>query len=316
MEARVPVSSHPPAVYLVAQPDARSLSERPGIPHVLAATADADLQRILDDAVRLLRYTADFVRSGREALTRASARSSSVALVDQSLPDIPGLEVARVLTQNVRELPFVLIGKGLSTSTTVDAMRLGAFTVLEKPVSLNDMVATVCRAVVETRAPIAAAAHPARAVRRTPRSICDRWALYVAKAADADGDLKTLGAWASFAGVSCSTLCEICRLVGIQPLDARDLTRVLRAVVRSRQQGCHVEALLDISDRRTLKAIMARAGLDRALIGDSADRVSLEQFLASQRFVPPTNAALAVLRTLLLGRRPLSPLESTTFREL
>lgn len=300
MEVRVPVSSAPPAAYLDPQPDAHRISERPGIPHVLAATADADLRRILDDAVRLLRYTADFVQSGRAALIRAGAYSSSVALVDQSLPDMPGLEVARFVTQNVRELPFVLIGKDLSTATTVDAMRLGAFTVLEKPVSLNDMVATVCRAVVETRAASVSAPHPTCAVRRTPRSICDRWAQYVAKAANADGDLRTLGAWASFAGVSCSTLCEVCRLVGIQPLDARDLTRVLRAVVRSRQQGCRVEALLDISDRRTLKAIMARAGLDRALNADVAD-VSLEQFIASQRFVPQSNAALAVLRTLLLG---------------
>jgi hypothetical protein len=87
-------------------------------------------------------------------------------------------------------------------------------------------------------------------------------------------------------------------MVAIQPLDARDFTRVLSAVSRSRLRGCRVEELLDVRDRRTLKALTARAGLDRA---EHDLEVSVEQFLASQRFVPPTNAGLDVLRAVLLN---------------
>jgi hypothetical protein len=118
----------------------------------------------------------------------------------------------------------------------------------------------------------------------------------VLKGCGAEGDLRTLGAWASFTGLSYSSLCESCRLVGVQPLDARDLTRVLRAVLQAQFYDCRIADLLDIYDRRTLKALMARAGLDPA---DYGNDISIEQFLGSQRFVPSGSAGLAALRALL-----------------
>ena len=103
-------------------------------------------------------------------------------------------------------------------------------------------------------------------------------------------------ALASFAGLSYSSLCEVCRLVGVRPLDARDFTRVLRAVAQSLIHECRVEELFDISDRRTLRALMARAGI---AIDGRAERTSIEQYLASQRFLPSNHAGLAVLRAIL-----------------
>lgn len=104
-------------------------------------------------------------------------------------------------------------------------MKLGAFTVLEKPLAVDEIIATLRAAVVETRSADQRLAHLLTGLHGAPRLIPERWALHVLKVCEADGDLRTLGAWASFAGVSYSSLCESCRLVGIQPLDARDLAR-------------------------------------------------------------------------------------------
>lgn len=68
-------------------------------------------------------------------------------------------------------------------------------------------------------------------------------------------------------------------------------------MIQSSSAECRVEELLDISDRRTLKTLVTRAGLS---LNDDTHRISVEQFLASQRFVPSGNAGLAVLRALLL----------------
>jgi hypothetical protein len=196
-----------------------------------------------------------------------------------------------------RRYRFVLIGQGLPTAVTVAAMKLGALTVLEKPVAVRVIVSLLRSAGAEPRSEGQVGPTQSDSV-RAPRSVAERWALKVLRGCEADGDVRTLALWASVAGLSYSSLCEICRLVAIQPLAARDLTRVLRAVMQSRVHGCRIGELLDICDRRTLNALMARAAVDPRREGRD---ISVDQFLTAQRFVPAGNAGLAMLRALLPG---------------
>lgn len=133
-----------------------------------------------------------------------------------------------------------------------------------------------------------------------PSSSAERWAMYVFRACGAGGDLKTLEAWAECVGVSYSSLRESCRLLGIRPHDARDLARVLRAILHSALDDCSPWVLLDVSDSRTLRNLLLRSGIDP---GVRPGEVSIEQFLDVQRFVPDHNAGLRVLRELLAAAR-------------
>src|SRR5690606_27782195 len=101
--------------------------------------------------------------------------------------------------------------------------------------------------------PVAEADHPA--------SAADRWARFVLKVCESEGDLKTLKQWADFANVSYSSLRESCWLVGVRPRDARDFARVLRAVVKACERGCDPGVLLDVSDRRTLHLLLEKSGI-------------------------------------------------------
>jgi hypothetical protein len=232
------------------------------------------------------------LRSAAGLFGALAAQQPCLSLLDRDLRDWAGLDAVRAAGAG-REQPFVLIGRKLTTSETVSAMKAGALTVLEKPVSVAELAA-VLRAIL----PVPAAERRARprAESGPPRSVAERWAMKVLRGCEADGDLRTLGAWAAAAGLSYSSLCEICRLAGVQPLAARDLTRVLRALMQSQAQGCCIGELLDICDSRTLNALMSRAAVDPRRRGGE---VSVATFLASQRFVPATNAGLAMLRQLL-----------------
>jgi ActR/RegA family two-component response regulator len=265
-------------------------------PIFLLASSDEVLRRIVEEAVTLLSCSVALVRSGSDLLARSHAASLRLAMLDQDLSDVTGLDVARALHHEAPGLPFLLFGEDLSIAITVQAMKLGAVTVLEKPVEGSEIVAAIRSVKADGPSPPRRTEAPT-ASRSVARSTAERWARCVLKGCEADGDLRTLGAWASFAGLSPSSLCEMCRLVGVQPLHARDLTRLLNAVVRSCRSGSRIDELLDISDRRTLKGLMKRAGLDSEL-----DRrgVSVEQFLAAQRFVPSSNPGIASLRALLL----------------
>jgi hypothetical protein len=125
-----------------------------------------------------------------------------------------------------------------------------------------------------------------------PRSLGQRWAMLVLKQCDSPDDLKTLKEWARFAGVSYSSLCESCRLVGLRPHDARDFARALRALIHSSIYQCQPQMLLDISDRRTLRTFVERAG---HLFIRHPDIESVKPFVAQQQFIPTTNEAVKLL---------------------
>lgn len=131
-----------------------------------------------------------------------------------------------------------------------------------------------------------------------PGSVAQRWAMLVLRGCESEKDLRTLGEWARSAGVSYSTLCETCRLLRIQPKEARDFMRILRILLRYVGDSLYLETLLNVNDRRTLQAILSRAGL-RTLSNDHGHLRPLE-FLNVQQFVSRDNEGLRVLAQCLL----------------
>jgi len=267
--------------------------------YFVIASDDEQFRHVVDAALRQLGCTGTFVRSGVDVMNCAYRRRPRLVLLDQCLRDltITGLDVARALSAD-KQQRFLLIGRDLTTSVTVEAMKLGAFTVLEKPVAVSEMVALL-RPIVDESDTTETVTSNSPATHGARRCVAERWALKVLQGCEADTDLKTLGAWAEIAGLSYSSLCEICRLLDIQPLAARDLTRVLRAVVQSRVSGCRIGDLLDICDRRTLDSLMKRAAISPHRYGRE---ISVDQFLASQQFVPAGNSGIATLRVFIRGK--------------
>lgn len=122
-----------------------------------------------------------------------------------------------------------------------------------------------------------------------------RWAGFIIQATEASEDPRTLEEWAKAVSVSRSVLIESCARLGVSPRDARDLARVLR-LVRRVDDPWEPDLALAVADRRTLRVLLDRAGVD---VAASAARPTLEQFLDGQRFVPQSNPGLAALRRLL-----------------
>lgn len=147
-------------------------------------------------------------------------------------------------------------------------------------------------------------AHPALLwVRESPalfhavRPAARRWAGFIIQASAAPEDPRTVDDWARAVGVSRSVLVESCARLAVPPRDARDLARMLR-LVRRVEEPWDPELALDVADRRTLRTLFERAGLEAA---GACPRPTPEQFLLRQRFVPQTSPGLDALRH-LLGR--------------
>src|SRR5262249_45269022 len=146
----------------------------------------------------------------------------------------------------------------LTTEVTVDAMRLGAADVLEKPVTIEHLRGVVLSLLGDRSSEQGTGP---RTPGIQPRSAAERWAIHVLKACGSDHDLTTVGEWAAYVGLSRTSLDECCQLAGVHPLDARDLMRLLRALRQAGVEGCPPETLLLVSDRRTLRKLLERGGL-------------------------------------------------------
>ena len=286
----------------------RPIAELNRTPIILTIDDDRGTCETVHWALTLVGIDVSAADSAAEGLTLARQHEFDLMLVDQRLPDIPGIELVRILRSEGLPWPFVLVSGFLTTAITVEAMKLGALDVIEKPVDIDDLVPLVCNVLGYAGAGDRTAAertadppgHDAHLTTQwdgmRPGSAAERWALHVLKACESTRDLKTIEDWAAYIGVSYSSLRESCHVLDIPPHDARDFMRALRAVVHSRRHCCTPAVLLDISDRRTLEKLLQRAGLR----GDTAEAASPHRFLRDQNFISRDNAGLRVVMLYLM----------------
>lgn len=83
--------------------------------------------------------------SAEAALRLAAGRAFDLLIVDYRLGDETGIDLVRRLRAGGVATPFILVTGHASVSLTVEAMRLGARTVLEKPLIGEAFVTPVLR---------------------------------------------------------------------------------------------------------------------------------------------------------------------------
>ena len=288
-------------------PQARALNSKR--PAVLIVDDDLGTRETVDWVLRPAGFRVEMASTGADGLALARTVQFGLLLVDHRLPDMLGTELIRSLRHDTLLTPFVLVSGFLTTEITVEAMKLGAWNVIEKPMTIEALRDSV-NAVLDSapsgmrqyrwgdRSAARSRAAGYAAVPTVPRSAAERWASHVFEGCYSEGDIKTLQMWATCVGVSSSSLSKSCLLLGIQPRDARDFTRVLRALIRSKRDKCEPETLLDVSDRRTLKTLLDRAGLPNGFGGT----ISVDEFVSGQQFVCCQNDGLRALQA-LLGRQ-------------
>ncbi len=88
--------------------------------------------------------------TGREALEQFK-EGVDIVLLDYRLPDIDGLTVLREMKGADPDVLVILLTSLVSVDTAVEAMKLGAFHFANKPFNLDEVAATVGRALETTR---------------------------------------------------------------------------------------------------------------------------------------------------------------------
>lgn len=105
-----------------------------------------DEQIVLDSVRRVLEpegASVDVTLSSRTGLSWALARPYDVVLTDVRMPEIGGMRVLRDIKRATPSVPVLIITGFATVSSAVQAMKLGATDVLEKPFTPESLLAAV-----------------------------------------------------------------------------------------------------------------------------------------------------------------------------
>ena len=114
---------------------------------ILIVDDDANLRKTLRDILKLKGYEASGVNSGQAAIDLVAKQSFPVALIDLRLSDMPGLDVLKELKEISPETECVILTGFASTESAIQAINLGAYSYLQKPYDVDQLVVTIQRAI-------------------------------------------------------------------------------------------------------------------------------------------------------------------------
>lgn len=107
-----------------------------------------DEKQILDSLSSILRddgfqvYTA---REGREGLKLFDAAKPEIVLLDIWMPELDGLQVLKMIKEKDKDAVVIVISGHGTISTAVEAVKVGAYDFLEKPLSIDKVLEVIYR---------------------------------------------------------------------------------------------------------------------------------------------------------------------------
>jgi DNA-binding NtrC family response regulator len=118
--------------------------------HVLVVEDKANVLKLMATVLGD-RYRVTACASGTEALERLGREAVDVVLTDVRMPGAGGFEVLQAARRHAAAPAVVMMTAWANVSDAVDAMRLGAFDYVAKPLEADEIALVVARAVEHRR---------------------------------------------------------------------------------------------------------------------------------------------------------------------
>lgn len=104
---------------------------------VLLIDDEVDFLRVLSERMEARGMDVSTATSAREAIQLAKKEPFDAVVLDLQMPEMDGLSVLKVLKAGKPELQVILLTGYATVQKTVEAMKLGAMDLMEKPADLN-----------------------------------------------------------------------------------------------------------------------------------------------------------------------------------
>ena len=114
---------------------------------ILIVDDDPHLRKTLSDILKAKGYVTMIAAQGKTALAKVEHEKPAVALIDLKLPDMDGLELVREIKRRSPSPECVVLTGHASQSSAIEAINLGAYSYLQKPYDMEQLLVTIRRAV-------------------------------------------------------------------------------------------------------------------------------------------------------------------------
>jgi CheY-like chemotaxis protein len=114
---------------------------------ILIVDDEPEIRETLLESLTAQGYSAEAVASGEEALTRMTEQFFPVVLTDLHMPGgLTGLDLIRAIQQRFPDTLCIIITAFATLDTSIEALKLGAYDLIQKPFRLSEMEAVINRA--------------------------------------------------------------------------------------------------------------------------------------------------------------------------
>src|SRR5262245_63312547 len=115
-------------------------------PRILVVDDERFFREAIREALAGAGLAVELAATGAQALTKLAERAFGAVVLDLQLPDLHGLEVLRRARQLRPELRVVILSAHTEQANVLEALRLGAYDYLAKPLHEEELVFAVRRA--------------------------------------------------------------------------------------------------------------------------------------------------------------------------
>ncbi len=118
---------------------------------ILVADDEAGLREFIVDSLELDEHTVVAAKDGREAAKLLDERGFDLVLTDLKMPGLDGMAILRKVRSEQPEVEVIVMTAHGTVDNAVEAMKLGAFEYLQKPISGPDELRLLVARAVERR---------------------------------------------------------------------------------------------------------------------------------------------------------------------
>jgi FixJ family two-component response regulator len=119
------------------------------VPTIFVVDDDQSFCRAVERLLQMYGYRVEAYASPTEFISRWRADQPGCLVLDMRLPDIPGLEVQRLLSASDLPIPIIFVSGNPDVKSCLQAMRDGALDFLLKPFDEEELLQAVARALAK-----------------------------------------------------------------------------------------------------------------------------------------------------------------------
>ena len=104
---------------------------------ILLIDDEEDFLKVMSERMEARNMNVATATSAKEGLAKAAAGSYDAVILDLAMPEMDGIETLRILKEKNPDLEVILLTGHATIKQGIEAMKLGALDLMEKPADMN-----------------------------------------------------------------------------------------------------------------------------------------------------------------------------------